>query len=242
MKLYVYCLTAGIDALPHTLHGIGGAEVRLLQAGDFSVLVSPFAGDTVPINRENVLAHSAVARSLLEQTTPLPLRFGALVTEEQVRNFVAARHNALKERLDLVRECVEMSVKIMSRANNLKQEQLEEQNSEPQDKPGTAFLLEKRRELRGSEARTAEAQQLAAWLDRQIGEFVQRTHIDTNLTDKLLLAASHLVERGVMEQYRARLKEARLERPDLNFLVSGPWPPYSFANIDLEVKTQFGVS
>jgi hypothetical protein len=242
MKLYVYCLTAGIDALPHTLHGIGGAEVRLLQAGDFSVLVSPFAGDSVPINRENVLAHSAVARSLLEQTTPLPLRFCALVSEEQVRNFVAARHNALKERLDLVRGCVEMSVKIMSRANNLKQEQLEEQNSEPQAKPGTAFLLEKRRELRGSEARTAEAQQLAAWLDRQIGEFVQRTHIDTNLTDKLLLAASHLVERGIMEQYRARLKEARLERPDLNFLVSGPWPPYSFANIDLEVKTQFGVS
>jgi len=36
--------------------------------------------------------------------------------------------------------------------------------------------------------------------------------------------------------------QARDERPDLHFLLSGPWPPYSFANIELDVKTQFGVS
>jgi hypothetical protein len=38
------------------------------------------------------------------------------------------------------------------------------------------------------------------------------------------------------------LKLARGERAELRFLTSGPWPPYSFANIDLEFKTQFGVS
>jgi hypothetical protein len=50
------------------------------------------------------------------------------------------------------------------------------------------------------------------------------------------------VERGAVEAYRLRLKEARSERPELKFLVSGPWPPYSFANIDLEFRNQFGVS
>ncbi len=102
--------------------------------------------------------------------------------------------------------------------------------------------MEKRRELLGSEARTAEAQAIASWLEAQIGEVVRETRIHTNLTDKLLLATSHLVERGVVEQYRTTLKSARLQRPELNFLVSGPWPPYSFANIDLEFKSQFGVS
>jgi len=33
-----------------------------------------------------------------------------------------------------------------------------------------------------------------------------------------------------------------VERPELHFLTSGPWPPYTFANIDLEFETQFGVS
>lgn len=242
MKLYVYCLTAGIDALPHTLQGIGGAEVRLLKARDLSVLVSGFPGGRVPVNRENVLAHSAVARTLLEQTTPLPFRFGVLVTEDQLESFVTARHDALKERLDLVRGCVEMSVKVISSSPDRKHEQLDELNSGLEDKPGTAFLLEKRRELLGGEARTAEARQLASWLEARLGDLVRTTHISANLTDKLLLATSHLVERGVMEQYRARLKEVRDERQELNFLVSGPWPPYSFANIDLEFESQFGVS
>ena len=242
MRLYIYCLAAGIDALPHPLRGIAGGEVRLLKAGEFSVVVSEFSGDQAAVNRENVLAHAAVVGNVLELTTPLPFRFGAVVTQQQLESFVIARHDALKARLDLVSGCVEMSVKVISSANDGRQRQPEEQSTELEDKPGTAFLLEKQRELLGSEARTAEAQQIASWLQTQIGALIRDTRTNTNLTDKLLLAASHLVERGVVEQYRARLRSARLERPELDLLVSGPWPPYSFANIDLEFKTQFGVS
>ena len=242
MKLYVYCLAADVDALPHALRGIAGGDVRLLKVDDLSVVVSDFAGDTVPVNRENVLAHSAVTQTFLEITTPLPLRFGALVTQAQLESFVTARRDALKARLDFVRGCVEMSVKVISKADGESQRSLEDAATGLETKPGTAFLLEKRRELLGSEARAAEAKTIASWLQTHIGELVRETQINTNLTDKLLLAASHLVEWGVMEQYRARLKSARVERPELSFLVSGPWPPYSFANIELEFKTQFGVS
>ncbi len=242
MKLYVYCLAAGIDALPHPLRGIAGSEVRLLKVGNFSVVVSDFGGEKAPVNRENVVAHAAVVQKALEHTTPLPFRFGVVVTEAQLESFVTARHGALKARLDVVRGCVEMSVKVISSANNGELRRVDEQTSTLADKPGTMFLLEKRRELLGNEARTAEAQAIASWLEAQIGEVVRETRIHTNLTDKLLLATSHLVERGVVEQYRTTLKSARLERPKLNFLVSGPWPPYSFANIDLEFKSQFGVS
>jgi hypothetical protein len=42
--------------------------------------------------------------------------------------------------------------------------------------------------------------------------------------------------------FRSELEGLRDERPELHFLVSGPWPPYTFANIDLEFETQFGVS
>jgi hypothetical protein len=241
MKLYVYCLAAGIDALPQPLRGIAGGEVRLLKTGDLSVVVSEFDGDKPPINRENVVAHSAVVGNVLNHTTPLPFRFGALVTREKLESFVTARHDALKARLDHVRGCVEMSVKVISKTND-GQPQPDGQASDLENKPGTAFLLEKRQELLGTEARAAEAQQLASWLETQVGDIVRETQTDTNLTDKLLLATSHLVEKGDVEQYRTKLKSARLERPKLNFLVSGPWPPYSFANINLEFKTQFGVS
>src|SRR5688572_28626230 len=237
MKLYAYCLIEGIDSLPVPLKGVSGANVRLLKVGTFSLLVSDFPGDAVPVNRDNALAHAATVGSFLDQTTPLPFRFGTLVTEKQLESFVTARRDALQAKLDLVRGCVEMSVKIIQNAN---------ENGEPPakaeapEKPGTAFLAEKRREILNKESRAVEAKKIAGWLEDRLAKVVRETRINANPTEKLLLAAAHLVERSCVEQYRQTLKELRLERPELHFIFSGPWAPYSFANIDLEF--QFGVS
>src|SRR6185369_831763 len=78
-----------------------------------AVLISETDLDTVPVTKENALAHAAVVRSILDQTTPLPFRFGTLVTEQQLNNYVSARKPALEKNLSHVRGCVEMSVKII---------------------------------------------------------------------------------------------------------------------------------
>jgi Gas vesicle synthesis protein GvpL/GvpF len=239
MKLYAYCLTEAIDSLLAPASGINGAAVRLLKVGDFSLLVSDFTGDTVPVNRDNALAHAAVVRSVLDRTTPLPFRFGTLVTEQQLAGYVTSRRAALQGKLELVRGCVEMSVKII-----WDREWGEEPPTEAgaKEKPGTAFLVEKRRELLGSEARVEEAKKIARWLEDRLGDAVRKVNFDTISTGKLLVSGACLLERAQVDRYRLVLKTVKLERPELHFLASGPWPPYSFANIDLEVKTQFGVS
>lgn len=237
MKLYAYCLTEGIDSLPETVQGIAGAAVRLFKTENVSLLVSEYSGDAVPVNRENALAHAAVVRSVLDRTTPLPFRFGTLVTEQQLRSYVAARRDALVAKFDEVRGCVEMNVKIISDPPGIP-----EADDQLAVKPGTSFLLQKRKEIHGNEARAAEAKDVAGWLEGVVGEGVRETRINTDVKGKLLLAVAHLVERGAVAPYRERLNAVRRDRPELKFLVSGPWAPYSFANIDLEFRTQFGVS
>jgi hypothetical protein len=159
------------------------------------------------------------------------------VAEEQLVNYVIARRDALFVKFAQIRGCVEMNVKIIS-----ERDQTQEVEDQVAERPGTSFLLQKRREIVGSEARAAEAKKVTGWLEGLVGQYVRETRINTDFKDKLLLAAAHLVERGAVEEYRWKLKEGRHERPELKFLVSGPWPPYSFANIDLEFHTQFGVS
>jgi len=238
MKLYVYCLVEHTETLPDALHGIGGVLVRRLDIGDFSFLVNDFADRTVPVTRENALAHAAVIQSVLKETTPLPFRFGTLVDQQQLENYVSARSEALRSKLEQVRGCVEMNVKIISDRNWTE----ESQASGTHEKPGTAFLTEKRRELLGSEARTAAAKEVAEWLKDQVAAVAKQTQIQPSPTEKMLVAAAHLVDRGRVEAFRTRVTETRHQRPDLHFLLSGPWAPYSFANMDLEFKTHFGVS
>jgi hypothetical protein len=237
MKLYVYCLLEGIDALDETVLGISAAMVRLEKIEDLGVLISDFNDDTVPVTRENAMAHAAVVRSVLDRTTPLPFRFGTLVSEQQLRNYISARKPALETNLSLVRGCVEMSVKIVTEAPK-------EDAAEPAQEQGigTTFLTAKRRELLGSELRSAHAKEISAWLNEIVSGLTRDEKVSVQPSEKLFLAAAHLVERANLSPYREKLAAARVVRPDLHFLVSGPWPPYSFANIELEFKTQFGVS
>jgi hypothetical protein len=239
MKLYVYCLAEQIDAPAAPVSGISGAPVRVIRVEDLSLLVSDYESDTPPpVTRENALAHAAVVSSVLTETTPLPFRFGSIVTEEQLRSYLLTHKQNLEAKLAQVRGCVEMSVKIIGNPDKGETER----SSIDEDGPGARFLKEKQRELRGGERRAETAKQVDAWLKEQVKPYVRQEQTTLCPTEKLIVAAAHLVVREQVTKYRDRLAEARKTRPELHFLVSGPWPPYTFSNIELEFKTRFGVS
>ena len=242
MKLYAYCVVEHLDALGAETRGISGATVRLLKVDGLAVVVSDSELDAVAVTREHALAHAAVVRSVLDRTTPLPFRFGTLVTEPQLRSYLTARRGSLEARLAHVRDSVEMSVKIIWQAMSAGPTDDPEPPTQSIQGAGTAFLTEKRRELLGNERRAAEAGEIAGWLAETVTGLTRDQQVTVRPSDKLVLAAAHLVEGGKVGDYREKLAAAREKRPDLHFLVSGPWPPYSFANIELEFETRFGVS
>src|SRR5215216_227049 len=106
MKLYAYCLVEDLNAFDATTRGISGAAVRLMQIDELAVLVTDFNADTVAVTRENALDHAAVVRSVLDCTTPLPFRFGTLVSEQQLSGYISARKPALQTKFAHVRGCV----------------------------------------------------------------------------------------------------------------------------------------
>ena len=230
MRLYVYCLAENIEPPAETVKGISGARVDVLNVEGFTLLVSEFEGDKVLVNRENALAHAAVVRSVLNSTTPLPFRFGTLSDEQRLRSYVASNQQALEAKLEQVRGAVEMSVKIIWNTD-----QTDADLNSAADGPGARFLKAK-------QLRAAKAKEVATWLQEQLQPLIRDEQLSLGSTEKLIVAAAHLVDRDSVAEYRGRVAEAREMRPELHFLVSGPWPPYSFANIELEFKTRFGVS
>ena len=239
MRLYVYCLAEGVERLNKTLRGVSGAEVRIVEFDeDLSALVSVYRSEDFQVSRKNALAHHEVVRSITEQTTPLPARFGTVVTIEQLRNYVSTHHEAIKAKLAHVRGGVEMTVRMIRTINAAATSP--DSNSVG---PGTAFLLEKRREILRDDAGTAQRGELSGWLREQLGDLIKEEKISVTPSETVILArADHLIERVNVEPYRTRMVRAVKERPEIRFMVSGPWPPYSFANIELEFSSQFGVS
>jgi hypothetical protein len=208
-----------------------------MKIDHFSVLVSAYIGDVSAALNKNALAHNAVVRSVFTQTTPLPFRFGTIVEEEQLRSYVKTHGQALKDRLAHVRGCAEMNLRLIGPRENAPPA------AERALGPGTKFLLDKRREFCGEEWRVEQTGELSAWLADKLGDLIRDEKINIVPAERVVLAkADHLVDRVNIPQYRERMAKAIGERPELRFMVSGPWPPYSFANIELEFSRQFGVS
>ena len=242
MKFYLYCLADAEPNLNGALNGLDNKIVEVIKSNRLFVVASKFEGEAVPVTRENVLQHEAAVRQTFSATTVLPFRFGTLVTESGLQTYVKTRENSLLERLEQVRGCVEMNVKIIWQNSSA----IEESESAVPDLDevgtGTAFLLFKREELLGNDRLEQEARELESWLEEALHGIVRQEQITIEPRQRLVVSASYLVEQAQLAGYRRALGRLQAERTNLHFLSSGPWPPYTFANIDLEFGTHFGVS
>ncbi|HVF58167.1 MAG TPA: GvpL/GvpF family gas vesicle protein [Pyrinomonadaceae bacterium] len=242
MKLYAYCLTD--EDVRETLansEGVGGAEAYAIRHAGLSAVVSRFGDESVAVKPENVRAHGRVISRVMQQTTPLPFRFGTIAIEARLLNYLRANETALHASLERVRGCVEMGVKIIWDAEAARRE-AEDAEAVRADAAtgarqiagrGTAFLTAKRRELSGGEKLKERAGALAAWLDAQLSGVVRESSVRVSPSESLVVRAAHLVERGRLEEYRARLDALRADERarDIRFLTSGAWPPYSFSEV-----------
>ena len=243
MKLYAYCVTRTATHRPNGPTGMFDRKVYAITAGELSALVSDFGEEAVVINNESVLIHQRIVGSVLDQTTPLPFRFGTVISEAELIGYLVSRRNALLEKLVSVDGCVEMSIKIIWQkklpGDHAKTDLTE---SMAGNSVGTAFLRKKSAELAGNQQLIEESNDIAAWLTGCLGSVVRDIRVSVSPSRRLVLAADCLVPRAGLDSYHSAVDGARSERQDLHFLISGPWAPYSFANIDLEFKSHFGVS
>ncbi|MDT5268820.1 MAG: hypothetical protein QOH49_1006 [Acidobacteriota bacterium] len=234
MSLYVYCLGNELrEAAFEGLAGVGGARVRVLTLGGLAAVVSEAGEEATAVNDGNLLAHNRVNAAALAVSTPLPCRFGTRAAHERLAEYVSTNEAALSATLARVRGCVEMSVKLMEKAEGrrAKVESEDEEDVSAATGAGTAFLLKKRREILGEEGARRRAEGSAAWLASGVGELARETAARLSPSEAIFVRAAHLVERTRVADYRACLRALAAERQDLRLLSSGPWPPYNFNEV-----------
>jgi gas vesicle protein GvpL/GvpF len=241
--LYAYCVTRTGTESPRNLTGLFDREVYAIDTGELSAFVSEVSEKQVPVSKHCVLTHQKVVGSLLDAITPLPFRFGTIVNLPDLTSYLGSRQKFLLEKLAAVDNCVEMSVKVIWQKSPADGRAATDSNEVVKaSSVGTEFLRKKSAELIGSQHLSEEANELAAWLKKYLGSSVRQVKMTVRPAERLVLAADCLVARVELNQYESAVEAARAERPELHFLTSGPWAPYSFANIELEFKSQFGVS
>jgi hypothetical protein len=214
--LHLYALT-GAPALVPPTPGFDGAALEVVRVGELDAVVSPAEGESVPQTEAAILLHAGVVDDLAAlNDAVLPARFGrAYRDRDALREAVGAHAPALVEALDRVRGCVELGLRVAA--------------TETAAAPAVATGSDYMRARLGEQRRTAG---LAEAVHAPLAALARASTRSVGVTPRLLLSGSYLVERGEVDAVRAAVERLGRDHPELTLVLTGPWPPYSFATMD----------
>jgi hypothetical protein len=259
--LYVYGITSGDAGCVTGLTGVeGSATYPIVEDGLVAVVSDLRAhrhGWGIGDDGEPDLAllaprleeHEKVLEQILQQGSLLPMRFGTLYASRAVvSELMAANGAALRAALTTVDGKVEWGLTVRwdgRRAAALSGFEAGEGDtavSQMAGSPGRAYLgrrdAEKVRAQRMAERRARVSADLHHAIDRVAAASVLLPtppggHGDPS---EAVLRSSYLVARSDRERFEAVIVEGLAAGADvgLNGELTGPWPPYSFADLRLE--------
>jgi hypothetical protein len=205
--LYLYALVESTAALPDdvelvSIQGIGAV------VGDIDDVVDP--------TDEHVLSHARIVDRLATlNDAVLPVRFGRGFREpDELEAALGRLAPQLEERLRAVRGCVELGVHVVGAAPPMSGIEV-----------GADYMRRRLREV-------AEGEALADEIHVPLAERSRESTRNGSVAPAALLRAAYLVPRGDVDAFCGAVESAQQRHPELTFACTGPWPPYSFANVE----------
>jgi hypothetical protein len=194
------------------VEGLDGSAVEERAVAGLTVAVSTLTRR--PETTESaVVRHGAVVDVLARANDAvLPVRFGTwFESNDRLASEVAARAAVLRDALEQVRGCVELGVRVARTGHA---------PAAAHPATGTAYL----------QARLAaqqEAERVAELVEARLAA-LSRSVALREPRDQLFNGA-YLVEADTIEEFRRAVDALDAEQPELTIVLTGPWPPYSFA-------------
>lgn len=250
---WLYAVVPADSAPPLAdLTGVAGEPLRLLAEAPIGAVVGSVprrwldrdpAGAPADELARLVRDHHRVVAALLPRAPVVPLRLGSVVgDDDRVRRLLRDRATQLTAALDRVRGRAEWGL----RAYLAESEPLPtETGPQPTEtgqlagtvvagRPGTAYLLRRRRERdrqqRTRAAAVAEVQrmeQILAPLAVAVAH-PRSTGAGDDHRAKLVRNSTYLVDDHRVEEFRAAVRRCAETSPGLRLRLTGPWPAYSF--------------
>lgn len=250
---YLYGVVDGGVPVDVATTGVGEAPVRSLAAAGLAALVSTvslseFGEAPLRDNLENfewlertARAHHRVVAAAGTVAPVVPVRLATVYRDDgRVEALLAEARHAFTEALDQVRGRTEWGVKAFLDPAMTDPGQADEPAEAGSS--GTAYLLRRRNQQRGREQLRQRAATLADEMHRQLGErsVMSRRHRmqDPQLagsTGAMILNGAYLTDDASSDALAATVNQLRDAHPDVTLELTGPWVPYSFAEVDADV-------
>jgi hypothetical protein len=208
--IYLYAITDPLTDAP-VGQGLDEVPLELLRADGLAAVYSTHASLDPRPEPDALWRHDLVVEQLMSRGAVLPARFGTTFQDpEALAAAVERQRSGLLERLERVRGCVELAVRVQLPGTDA---------TEPWD--GRSYV----------DAKLAAHRHQEVGATRTLGRLSEHAVASTRRkrgSDEKLLSASYLVRADDVERFADRVRELQRSETELSLSCTGPWAPYSF--------------
>ena len=241
------------------VHAIGRAGAAVSQPGverieeaGLQAVCTPFGDDADADDPEWLAAavqrHHAAIRNSFETGPVLPIRFGTVMEERAVAPLLIAHHDRFAAVLDRFHGLEEWGVKLLCNPASLARgaarasETVRALDAEiAASGPGRAYLLQRRRDAALAEALEASREAVVAHCrERLLATAVEAADLPAPRAaearpEEMIANLAFLLPHERADEFTAAADALPNEHEGLWLIVemSGPWPPYSFVDLEL---------
>lgn len=187
-----------------------------------------------------VRSHWQVLAALMPHATILPAQFGSIFqTRDELAQTLTERKDRLLSELQRLSGCIELGVSVTNRGTQISPKDYEATSplNNDENRPGTQYLALKHAKNKLYLQRERDNNRLSEKLCGTTGPL---TKLVTQTSWRALssstlptISAAFLLSSNRLDAFLDALDDLRHAEPDLDFLCTGPWPPFSFVNADI---------
>jgi len=242
---YLYAIVAGGEPRSYPSLGIEGSGVYSITEGRVAAVVSGLSASKIRPQRANLAAHQAVLKSLMADTTPLPMAFGTIAASpEAIRGILVRNHRAFEEQLQRVAGKVEMGLRVAWDVPNIFEYFV---NTHADLRLARDRLVGVRHEFTQEEKIELgrmfdrllhdDREDHTRKVERALAPVCAEFKANPCRNEHEVMNVACLVWRDAQEEFSAGVFAAA-KRFDNNFAFdySGPWAPHNFVDLELDLE------
>ena len=243
--VYLYGIIDARDGLDVSNRGIDGGNVETIESDGLAAVVTRVACAKIRPQRANLAVHNKLLHQLVEHQAVIPCAFGMVASgEEQLQEVLRANRDELLRELDRFRGKVEMSLSVYWNTSNIFEflvgaNQDLKQMRDRVFRSGREPSMEERLELGRlfesllRQCRERHTQQVIDTLSRYCTEI---RRVDPG-QEQMIMKLVCLVPKDWQARFEEGIQEAARAFDDhYNFKYSGPWAPFDFVDVTLDLS------
>jgi hypothetical protein len=249
MKKIIYAILSTnqslteISDLVNGMKGIMDANLYVLSFNDISIAVSDFTPSKDITNRELAIDFAGVIEALSQQVTLLPVRFGTFIkTDEIVHQLLVNHYDSFLRNLQKVENKCEFGLKVLCDSETFSTKisaqaaavEVQPREYFSTDTVHTNYLLEKIKINKLEDSLFQYVDQLIEDISQYLTQINPDSKYKKMVTNSILLDAVFLVKKNKKDEFIQAISTFKQQHDDLQFLLTGSWPPYSFVDIVIE--------